>query len=118
MNPVFADRLNPRRVFYPGMFYEPDELNPETSRRRFTGSGKRRLVCLLSQPGAPEIDFKNTRLLTRFVSDSGKIMPRRLTGTTAKKQRELSTAIKRSRILGLMPFTSKLQESSGRGPRK
>ncbi|MCT4552753.1 MAG: 30S ribosomal protein S18 [Alphaproteobacteria bacterium] len=53
-----------------------------------------------------EIDYKDVKLLRRFISERGKIMPRRLTGTSSKNQRKLATAIKRARIIGLLPFVS------------
>ena len=52
------------------------------------------------------IDYKDINLLRRFVSEKGKILPRRVTGTSAKNQRRLTVAIKRSRIMGLMPFVT------------
>lgn len=52
------------------------------------------------------IDYKDVNLLRRFVSEKGKILPRRVTGTSAKNQRRLTVAIKRSRIMGLMPFVT------------
>ena len=52
------------------------------------------------------IDYKDTELLKRFISERGKILPRRVTGTGAKNQRKLTIAIKRARIMGLLPFVS------------
>ena len=52
------------------------------------------------------IDYKDVNLLRRFVSEKGKILPRRVTGTSAKNQRRLTEAIKRARIMGLMPFVT------------
>ena len=52
------------------------------------------------------IDYKDTNLLDRFISERGKILPRRVTGTSAKNQRKLTIAIKRARIMGLLPFVS------------
>tara|TARA_B100001123_G_C15228865_1_gene994292 strand:+ start:1268 stop:1492 length:225 start_codon:yes stop_codon:yes gene_type:complete len=63
--------------------------------------------CPLSGPGAPIIDYKDVKTLQRFVSERGKIIPSRITAVSAKKQRELSKAIKRARILGLMSFTDR-----------
>ena len=53
---------------------------------------------------APKIDYKDIRLLQRFVSERGRIVPSRITAVSAKKQRELATAIKRARFLGLLPY--------------
>ena len=58
--------------------------------------------CPLSQKNAPEVDYKNIKLLRRYLSDTGKILPSRITSVSQYKQRELSTAIKRAKILGLI----------------
>jgi small subunit ribosomal protein S18 len=68
---------------------------------------RRRKTCPFSGPNAPKIDYKDVRLLTRFTSERGKIVPSRITAVSAKKQRELARAIKRSRFLGLMPYALK-----------
>ncbi|MCT7707319.1 MAG: 30S ribosomal protein S18, partial [Lactobacillus iners] len=52
------------------------------------------------------IDYKDVDLLKRFISERGKILPRRVTGTSAKNQRMLTVAIKRARVMGLLPFVS------------
>ena len=65
---------------------------------------RRRKTCPFSGEGAPKIDYKNVKLLQRFTSERGKIVPSRITAVSAKKQRELATAIKRARNLALMPF--------------
>src|SRR5450759_1891534 len=65
---------------------------------------RRRKSCPFSGPNAPKIDYKDVRLLQRFVSERGKIVPSRITAVSAKKQRELAQAIKRSRFLGLLPY--------------
>lgn len=67
---------------------------------------RRQKACPFSGPEAPEIDYKNVRQLSRFVSERGKIMPSRTSSVCAKKQRELAVAIKRARFLGLMPYTT------------
>ncbi|KAF3981681.1 MAG: 30S ribosomal protein S18 [Methylococcales symbiont of Hymedesmia sp. n. MRB-2018] len=54
--------------------------------------------------GSPEIDYKNLDLLSEYVTETGKIIPGRITGTTAKHQRQLSTAIKQARYIALLPF--------------
>ena len=58
--------------------------------------------CPLSVKGAPEIDYKNIKLLKRYVSENGKILPSRVTNVSQKKQRELSLSIKRARNLALL----------------
>ncbi len=55
------------------------------------------------QPGEP-IDYKDVDLLRRFITERGKILPRRVTGLTAKQQRQLTIAIKRARVMALLPF--------------
>jgi len=67
---------------------------------------RRRKVCPFSGPNAPKIDYKDTRLLQKFVSERGKIVPARITSVSAKKQRELARAIKRARNLALLPYVS------------
>ena len=68
---------------------------------------RRRKSCPFSGKDAPRIDYKDTRLLQGYVSERGKIVPSRITAVSAKKQRELSQAIKRARHLGLMPYVVK-----------
>ena len=58
--------------------------------------------CPLSQKNAPIVDYKNVKLLKRYTSDSGKILPSRITSVSQNKQRQLSLAIKRAKILGLI----------------
>ena len=65
---------------------------------------RRRKTCPFTGPNAPKIDFKDSKLLMRYVSERGKIVPSRITAVSAKKQRELARAIKRSRFLGLLPY--------------
>jgi small subunit ribosomal protein S18 len=65
---------------------------------------RRRKSCPFSGPNAPKIDYKDVRLLSRFLSERGKIVPSRITAVSAKKQRELALAIKRARFLALLPY--------------
>ena len=65
---------------------------------------RRRKSCPFSGPQAPKIDYKDVRLLSRFLSERGKIVPSRITAVSAKKQRELALAIKRARFLALLPY--------------
>lgn len=67
---------------------------------------RRRKSCPFSGADAPRIDYKDVRLLQGFISERGKIVPSRITAVSAKKQRELSRAIKRARHLGLLPFVA------------
>ncbi len=66
-------------------------------------SNKKKL-CRFCQDKVEHIDYKDVALLRKFTSDRGKILPRRVTGTCAKHQRKLTLAIKRSRVVALMPF--------------
>ena len=68
---------------------------------------RRRKTCPFSGANAPKIDYKDVKLLQRFMSERGKIVPSRITAVSAKKQRELSRAIKRARNLALLPFVIK-----------
>ena len=68
---------------------------------------RRRKTCPFSGQHAPKIDYKDVRLLSRFISERGKIVPSRITAVSAKKQRELARAIKRARFLGLLPYVRK-----------
>jgi len=68
---------------------------------------RRRKTCPFSGDNSPKIDHKDTRLLQRFISERGKIVPSRITAVSAKKQRELARAIKRARFLGLLPYLVK-----------
>ena len=64
----------------------------------------RRKVCVFCQEKVELIDYKDVARLKKFVTESGKMLPRRMSGTCAKHQRELSKAIKRARIAALLPF--------------
>ncbi len=82
---------------------------PGDRRGRPRGRGRyapRRKVCVFCVDKVTDIDYKDVNRLRRFVSDRGKIEPRRKTGTCAKHQRILATAIKRARHLALLPFTA------------
>jgi small subunit ribosomal protein S18 len=68
---------------------------------------RRRKVCPFSGAGAPKIDYKDVKLLQRYVSERGKIVPSRITAVSAKKQRELAQAIKRARYLALLPYVTR-----------
>jgi small subunit ribosomal protein S18 len=76
----------------------------QTARRPFF---RRRKSCPFTGEGAPKIDYKDVRLLQRYISERGKIVPSRITAVSAKKQRELAKAIKRARHLGLLPYIVK-----------
>ncbi len=74
---------------------------------------RRKKTCPFTGPNAPEIDWKDTRLLGRYISERGKIVPSRITAVSQKKQRELAKAIKRARYMGLLPY---VQHDTDHGP--
>ncbi len=67
---------------------------------------KRKKTCPFCADGVQVIDYKDDRKLSRFITDRGKIIPRRMSGLCARHQRQLTTAIKRARHLALLPFTT------------
>jgi small subunit ribosomal protein S18 len=69
------------------------------------GARRRRKMCRFCADDTVVIDYKNPQMLRYFVTDRGKMIPRRITGNCAKHQRKLAMAIKRSRTIALMPFT-------------
>jgi small subunit ribosomal protein S18 len=82
----------------------PESSGGGGARRAFL---RRRKVCPFSGENAPKIDYKDVKLLQRYVSERGKIVPSRITAVSAKKQRELAIAIKRARFLALLPYVVK-----------
>ena len=92
----------------------PKENAPPGERppRREGGPGgrkqyfRRRTVCKFCEEKIDVIDFKDVRLLSEFIAERGKILPRRLTGTCSTHQRALSEAIKRARNIALLPFAA------------
>ncbi len=68
---------------------------------------RRKKTCPFTGANAPAIDYKDVKMLQRFISERGKIVPSRITAVSAKKQRILAKAIKRSRFVGLLPYVIK-----------
>lgn len=66
---------------------------------------RRKRYCRFSIEGAAEIDYKDLEMLKEYVTETGKIVPSRITGTSAKYQRQLSTAVKRARYIALLPYS-------------
>jgi small subunit ribosomal protein S18 len=66
---------------------------------------RRRKYCRFAAEGVKEIDYKDLNLLKQYVSESGKIVPSRITGTSARYQRQLADAVKRARFLALLPYS-------------
>ncbi len=77
-------------------------MKPPTRRKR---SFQRRKVCVFCADSGMKIDYKEVKTLNHFVTERGKILPRRISGNCAKHQRELTLAIKRARNIALMPFS-------------
>jgi small subunit ribosomal protein S18 len=74
--------------------------------RRPRGRKPRRKVCMFCVDKVQHIDYKDVARLRRFTNERGKILPRRMSGTCAKHQRQLSIAIKRARMIALLPYTT------------
>mgnify|MGYP001497068997 FL=1 len=70
----------------------------------------RKKFCYFKENGIIDIDYKDTKLLRRFVNDQGKIMPRRVTGTSSKMHRKLVKSIKRARSIGLMAYIDRAND--------
>ena len=68
---------------------------------------ERKRFCPFSKPNSPRIDYKDVKLLSRFISEKGKMTPSRITNVSSKKQKLLAKAIKRARFLALMSYTGK-----------
>jgi small subunit ribosomal protein S18 len=66
---------------------------------------RRRKFCKFTAEGVTEIDYKDLGTLRQYITETGKIVPSRITGTKARYQRQLATAVKRARFLALLPFT-------------
>lgn len=79
-------------------------------KRRRSGSNpsrKKKKNCPFKSEGIKDIDYKDSALLTRFITERGKILPRRITGVSAYFQKKLTRAIKRARYMAILPFTAK-----------
>ncbi|WP_455218241.1 30S ribosomal protein S18 [Kaarinaea lacus] len=70
---------------------------------------RRRKYCRFTAEGVKEIDYKDLNTLKAYITETGKIVPSRITGTKAKYQRQLTTAIKRARVLALLPYSDSHQ---------
>ena len=79
-------------------------MEEKTSVKKSYKKAPRRKVCVFCQEKVTEIDFKDVNRLKKFVTESGKMLPSRMSGNCAKHQRELSKAIKRARVAALLPF--------------
>jgi|TARA_B110000438_G_C15638130_1_gene574052 small subunit ribosomal protein S18 len=81
---------------------EDKKNSPFDDRKRF---------CPFSQKNSPKIDYKDTKMLSRYISEKGKITPSRITNVSSKKQKVLANAIKRARFLSLMSYTQKYTQT-------
>jgi len=88
------------------MSEQRQERTERTERRPRNARRPRRKVCQLCVDKVQNVDYKDLPRLRKYVSERGKILPRRMTGTCAKHQRQLGTAIKRARTIALMPYVS------------
>ena len=79
---------------------------------------KRRKSCPFTGANAPAIDWKDVRMLGKFISERGKIVPSRITAVSQKKQRELAKAIKNARFMALLPYVRTETEFKPRAPRE
>lgn len=79
------------------------------AQQRRGGFKRRKKVDFIAANKIEVVDYKDTELLKRFISERGKILPRRVTGTSAKNQRKVVNAIKRSRVMALLPFVAEDQ---------
>jgi len=80
-------------------------MNDDKSARRVRRGRPRRKICAFCADKSKSIDYKDTMKLKRFLTERGKIQPRRTSGVCAKHQRELAMAIKRARMMALLPYT-------------
>jgi small subunit ribosomal protein S18 len=89
---------------------QKENAGEDRGERKFSprgkGKGKRRKVCYFTVNKITHIDYKDIDTLKKFISERGKILPRRVTGTSAKYQRALTVAIKRARQIALLPYTT------------
>ena len=83
------------------VFKKKDDKKNSSSRQLF----KRRKFCRFTADKIAEVDYKDLNILKEFISENGKLIPARITGTKSRDQRQLSTAVKRARFLALMPYT-------------
>ena len=77
---------------------------PAKDGKKFVKRAPRKKVCAFCQNKADSLDYKDVNTLRKYITEGGKILPRRMTGTCAKHQRVLATAIKRARLANLLPF--------------
>lgn len=85
---------------------EQKRMKPPAEVAELRGSGKRKKRCPFVSAGVKNIDYKDTETLTKFITERGKILPRRITGVSSLYQKRLTSAIKRARHMALLPFVA------------
>ena len=98
--PIIAKRDKQKNIFL--RFIDRQKKN---FKRRRTDFDNRPKYCKFTSLGIKEVDFKDIKLLKEYITETGKIIPARMTGTSAKYQRQLNKAVKRARHLALLPYT-------------
>ena len=88
-----------------GKKFDKNKAKEKLKRKQQNPLFKRKKFCRFTAAGVEQVDYKDVDTLKDFVQENGKIMPARITGTKARYQRQLSTAIKRARYLALLPYT-------------
>ena len=88
-----------------GKKFDKNKAKEKLKRKQQNPLFKRKKFCRFTAAGVEQVDYKDVDTLKDFVQENGKIMPARLTGTTAHYQRQVDTAIKRARYLALLPYT-------------
>ena len=83
-----------------------NQFNSALQNEAIDRSSKKKKFCRFKKSGIKYIDYKDPSFLKQFINDQGKILPRRITGTSLKFQRKVSTAVKRARQLGLLPYVA------------
>ena len=84
----------------------PENLNLQHEDKIMNRFFRRKRYCRFSAEGIERIDYKDLELLKEYITESGKIIPSRLTGTSARYQRQLASAVKRARYLALLPYSN------------
>ena len=88
-----------------------NKFNTKKDDRSNSPFENKKRFCPFSQQNSPIIDYKDIKLLSRYISEKGKIVPSRITGVSSSKQKELAKAIKRARFLSLISYTNKSYQS-------
>ena len=87
------------------MAFQKTEGKEGARPRKMGGFHRRRKVCVFCSEKAKPVDYKDIATLKKYISERGKILPRRVTGCCCMHQRDITTAVKRARVLALLPFT-------------